>query len=208
MIEKKQKKQGKKRLRFYCELCKKQCNDANGFKCHTATEEHQRLLRLFAENQKTHLSRYNGQFHKGMLGIISTRYARSYVLMNTVYNEYISNPSHVHMNATSWSSLAGYTRFLASKGIVEAIEGDHGWTVRYIDSDPEAMKVKVQARLDEKAATQKDRAAQSEAEAARVAGMAAGAGVVEAGPRVVKVKKLAMKGKKKTPRAKAAELFD
>ena len=34
---------GLQKLRWYCQVCQKQCRDDNGFKCHTMSESHQRF---------------------------------------------------------------------------------------------------------------------------------------------------------------------
>ena len=45
----KMKSKGLQKLRWYCQMCQKQCRDQNGFKCHISSESHQRQLLLFAE---------------------------------------------------------------------------------------------------------------------------------------------------------------
>ncbi|KAG9395284.1 Domain of Kin17 curved DNA-binding protein [Carpediemonas membranifera] len=167
-IHKAKKPQGRKKTRFYCELCKKQCSDANGFKCHTETEHHKQMLRVFSENQDAYLRKLSGKFHGGMMRIISTRYARTAVLMNTVYNEYIGDPHHVHMNATRWTSLSGYTQWLASIGMVWAEERPEGWYVRYIDKDPTATKLRLEGEEREKARARAEREARAEMEEQRL----------------------------------------
>lgn len=44
------KAKGLSKLRWYCEMCQKQCRDENGFKCHQTSEGHLRQMRIFAEN--------------------------------------------------------------------------------------------------------------------------------------------------------------
>ena len=44
------KSKGLQKLRFFCQLCQKQCRDENGFKCHTMSEPHQRQMLLCATN--------------------------------------------------------------------------------------------------------------------------------------------------------------
>lgn len=41
---------GLQKLKWYCEMCQKQCRDENGFKCHTTSEGHLRQMRVFTEN--------------------------------------------------------------------------------------------------------------------------------------------------------------
>jgi len=39
------KAKGLQKLRWYCQLCQKQCRDENGFKCHQMSESHMRQVR-------------------------------------------------------------------------------------------------------------------------------------------------------------------
>jgi len=49
-IANRQKAKGLQKLRWYCQMCEKQCRDENGFKCHIMSESHQRQLLLCAQN--------------------------------------------------------------------------------------------------------------------------------------------------------------
>ena len=40
----KMKSKGLQKLRWYCQMCEKQCRDENGFKCHTMSEVKTRLF--------------------------------------------------------------------------------------------------------------------------------------------------------------------
>ena len=50
------KSKGLQKLRWYCQMCQKQCRDENGFKCHTMSESHQRQLLLFADQPNKFLA--------------------------------------------------------------------------------------------------------------------------------------------------------
>ena len=50
----KMKAKGLQKLRWYCQMCEKQCCDENGFKYHTMSENHQRQLQLFADSPKAY----------------------------------------------------------------------------------------------------------------------------------------------------------
>ena len=47
------KAKGLQKLRWYCEMCQKQCRDENGFKCHQTSESHLRQMRIFQENPQS-----------------------------------------------------------------------------------------------------------------------------------------------------------
>ena len=38
------KAKGLQKLKFYCQICEKQCRDANGFKCHCTSDAHLRQM--------------------------------------------------------------------------------------------------------------------------------------------------------------------
>ena len=43
------KSKGLQKLRWYCQMCQKQCRDENGFKCHLTSESHKRQMQVFGE---------------------------------------------------------------------------------------------------------------------------------------------------------------
>ena len=99
------KSKGLQKLRWYCQMCEKQCRDENGFKCHTMSESHQRQLLLFGENSGSYLSGYSKDLEKGYTDILRRQYPEKRVHANVVYQQYISDKNHVHMNATCWVEL-------------------------------------------------------------------------------------------------------
>lgn len=56
------KAKGLQKLRWYCELCKKQCRDANGFKCHLTSEGHKRQIMLFGQSPDKFVEDFSAQF--------------------------------------------------------------------------------------------------------------------------------------------------
>jgi hypothetical protein len=43
------KSKGLQKLRWYCQMCGKQCRDENGFKCHLSSDSHKRQMMVFGE---------------------------------------------------------------------------------------------------------------------------------------------------------------
>ena len=102
------KAKGLQKLKFYCQMCEKQCRDANGFKCHVQSESHRRQMEIVAANQGKFIQNFSKQFEKGFMDIVRTRYRKKKVRANHVYNEYIQDREHVHMNSTTWSTLTEF----------------------------------------------------------------------------------------------------
>lgn len=96
------KAKGLQKLRWYCQMCQKQCRDENGFKCHMMSESHQRQLLLFAEDPDEYIDNFSKEFEDGYIELLKRRFGTKRVQCNIVYQEYISERNHVHMNSTQW----------------------------------------------------------------------------------------------------------
>jgi DNA/RNA-binding protein KIN17 len=129
------KAKGLQKLRFYCEMCQKQCRDENGFKCHCTSESHQRQMQIFASNPNSFMDEFSVDFEAGMMEIISRR-ARARILVNNCYQEYIGYRSHVHMNSTMWETLTDFVIYLGREGKCDVDQTDKGWFIQFVDRDP------------------------------------------------------------------------
>ncbi|BFF98344.1 DNA/RNA-binding protein KIN17 [Drosophila madeirensis] len=146
----KMKAKGLQKLRWYCQMCEKQCRDENGFKCHTMSESHQRQLLLFADSPGKFLHNFSKEFSDGYLELLRRRFGTKRTNANKIYQEYIAHKEHIHMNATRWLTLSDYVKWLGRTGQVVADETEKGWFVSYIDRSPEAMERQAKAERKEK----------------------------------------------------------
>ncbi|XP_052778994.1 DNA/RNA-binding protein KIN17-like [Mya arenaria] len=146
------KSKGLQKLRWYCQMCQKQCRDENGFKCHMLSESHQRQLLLFAENPDQYVDSFSKDFQDGYLELLRRRFGTKRVHSNIVYQEYISMRDHTHMNSTQWETLTDFVKWLGRDGLCEVDSTEKGWFVKYIDRDPETIKkqeaVQAKERMD------------------------------------------------------------
>ncbi|KAH9630562.1 hypothetical protein HF086_016066 [Spodoptera exigua] len=149
-IANKIKAKGLQKLRWYCQMCQKQCRDENGFKCHTMSESHQRQLLLFADNANKYIDEFSKEFADGYLELLHRQFGTKRVNANKVYQEYISHRDHLHMNATQWETLTEFVKWLGREGKCVVDETEKGWFVAYIDRDPAAI-----AALEAKAKKEK-----------------------------------------------------
>ncbi|BFZ08358.1 hypothetical protein BsWGS_11397 [Bradybaena similaris] len=146
------KAKGLQKLRWYCQMCQKQCRDENGFKCHLTSESHQRQLLLFAENPDKHIDEFSKDFETEYLELLRRRFGTKRVHANLVYQEYISFREHIHMNSTQWETLTDFVKYLGKEGKCLVDYTEKGWFVAYIDRDPETIRrqeaVKVKEKMD------------------------------------------------------------
>lgn len=61
------KSKGLQKLRWYCQLCQKQCRDENGFKCHQLSESHLRQMELFGQDPDKVVEEYSESFEEAFL---------------------------------------------------------------------------------------------------------------------------------------------
>ncbi|KAG2373115.1 hypothetical protein C9374_012847 [Naegleria lovaniensis] len=128
------KAKGLLKLKFYCQMCQKQCRDAAGFKAHTLSESHHRQMQVFRANPSRFINQFSEEFKKGFLDILRTRHAKKKVQALKVYNEYINDRHHVHMNSTRWTTLSSFVKYLGKIGVcyVEYDEEKDTWLIQYL----------------------------------------------------------------------------
>ncbi|BGP34844.1 hypothetical protein JCM10296v2_006668 [Rhodotorula toruloides] len=133
------KSKGLQKLRWYCQVCEKQCRDENGFKCHTMSESHLRQMLLVGESAGKHIADYTTRFQSEFVALLSRRWGTKRVRANQVYQEYISDKHHLHMNATRFLSLTEFCKHLGRTGVCHVDENEKGWWIQWIDNSPRAL---------------------------------------------------------------------
>ena len=95
---------------------------------------------------------------------LHSRYGTRRIKANVVYNEYIQERHHLHMNATRWLSLSEFCKHLGREGIAKVEEDENhpgSWFLSWIDNSPaalarsDALKKMERAKLDEESRTRK-----------------------------------------------------
>ncbi|KAG2451864.1 hypothetical protein HYH02_003640 [Chlamydomonas schloesseri] len=130
------KSKGLQKLRWYCQLCQKQCRDENGFKCHQTSEGHRRQMELFGLNAGRVVAGYSEEFENAFMEHLRRAHPFSRVLAKNVYNEYITDRHHVHMNSTRWLTLTEFVKYLGKSGQCKVDETEKGWYITLIHKDP------------------------------------------------------------------------
>lgn len=133
------KAKGLQKLRWYCQMCEKQCRDENGFKCHCMSESHQRQMEVFGQNPNRIVSGYSEEFESAFLEHMKRSHRFSRVAATVVYNEYIADRHHIHMNSTEWATLTEFVKYLGRTGKCKVDETPKGWFITYIDRDSETL---------------------------------------------------------------------
>jgi hypothetical protein len=56
-----------------------------------------------------------------------------------VYNEFIQDKHHIHMNSTKWLTLTEYVKYLGREGLCKVEDSPKGWFMQLIHRDPEQV---------------------------------------------------------------------
>ncbi|KAI0357576.1 zinc finger protein RTS2 [Trametes cingulata] len=154
-IANKMKAKGLQRLRWYCQVCQKQCRDENGFKCHAQSESHLRQMLVVGESAGKHIADFSAQFQHDFVQLLSRRFGTKRVKANTVYQEFIQDRNHLHMNATRWVTLTEFVKHLGRTGVARVDETEKGWFIAWIDNSPKAL-AKQEASMKKERMTMSD----------------------------------------------------
>jgi DNA/RNA-binding protein KIN17 len=107
---------------------------------HTQSESHTRRALSAASNFKGIQEDFSKAFLRDFVSLLKTGHREKAVHVNKFYQEYIANKEAVHMNATKWSNLTEFAKYLGREGICRVEERDDGFYIAWIDDSPEALK--------------------------------------------------------------------
>ena len=132
---------GLQKLKFYCQICEKQCRDANGFKNHLNAHSHMGRIEELANSNKNVVTEYSNQFQQDFLRLLKIQHGTKAINANKFYQEYILNDkNHIHMNSTKWNSLTLFIKHLGQNGLVKVAQesaedgNEFSLTVKLIES--------------------------------------------------------------------------
>ncbi|KAE8340196.1 hypothetical protein BDV24DRAFT_134408 [Aspergillus arachidicola] len=129
-ISNKIKSKGLQRLRWYCQMCEKQCRDENGFKCHTQSESHVRNALLVGEDPRKYIEEYSKEFLNNFLTQLRTSHQEKAIHANIFYQTIVADKT----------SLTQFVAYLGREGLCRVEETEKGLFIAYIDRSPEAMR--------------------------------------------------------------------
>lgn len=110
---------------------------------------------VVGEHAGKHISDFSGQFQGEFVALLSRRFGTKRVRANQVYQEYIGDKFHLHMNSTRWVTLTEFIKHLGRTGVARVDETEKGWFIAWIDSSPKAL-AKAEASMAKERATTSD----------------------------------------------------
>lgn len=149
---------GLQKLKFFCQICEKQCRDANGFKNHLSSPSHRGRIRELSETGKGQavVNQYSQDFQSDFLRLLKVNHGTKKVNANKFYQEYILNDrNHIHMNSTKWNSLTAFVKHLGQNGLVrveqdDSVDEQDGFALEIRLIDQSSQFLERQAQLKDK----------------------------------------------------------
>ena len=77
----------------------------------------------------------SNEFQKEFLALLRRAHPNQRVFANEVYQEYIADKLHIHMNATKWVTLTEFVEHLGRLGVVKAEPSERGYYIRLVVDD-------------------------------------------------------------------------
>lgn len=94
---------------------------------------------VVGEHANSYIENYSKEFLSDFLQLLSRRWGTKRVRANQVYQEFIQDKHHTHMNSTKWVTLTGFLQYLGKNGICHVDETEKGWFISWIDNTPKAL---------------------------------------------------------------------
>ncbi|KAI5969533.1 hypothetical protein CANMA_001424 [Candida margitis] len=136
---------GLQKLKYYCQICSKQCRDSNGFKNHLQSKSHLgRISNLQSSGESSSIvSSYSHQFQTDFLNLLRVNHGTKSINANRFYQEYIRQRDHVHMNVTRWKSLTSFVKHLGQNGLVKVTQTDESGENSEMDSEGFNLEIRL-----------------------------------------------------------------
>lgn len=122
-LNKQMKARGLQKLKYYCQVCRKQCRDDNGFQSHIKSPSHLKKISKVTQEDMNNFSRL---FESSFLNLLKLSHGEKWIEANRFYNEFIQDKDHIHMNSTCFKSLSKFIKYLSKNGKIRVRLDEEG----------------------------------------------------------------------------------
>jgi len=93
-------------------------------------------MEIFGQNPHKVIQDFSREFESSFLEHLRRCHPFSRIAANVVYNEFIQERDHVHMNSTRWLTLTEFVKYLGKEGKCKVEDTPKGWFITLIQKDP------------------------------------------------------------------------
>lgn len=73
-------------------------------------------MEIFGQNADRVIAGYSEEFEADFMELMRRSHPRARVAAKNVYNEFIADKYHIHMNSTKWFTLTEFVKYLGKTG--------------------------------------------------------------------------------------------
>ncbi|CAK89537.1 unnamed protein product (macronuclear) [Paramecium tetraurelia] len=128
------------KLKYFCQMCRKQCYDENGFRCHLNSGHHMKMMRLYNEDPDFYIEQFSQEFETAFMEILKEKYKDQKIGSNKVYEEMIRKVDHVHLNGTKWTKLTDFIQYLIANNKIGFDHSPGDIMIWNLNLNPEKIK--------------------------------------------------------------------
>ena len=75
--------------KYFCKICKRQCNDKDGFICHLNSNWHKKNNEIYMKNPEAYIEKDSNELKYGFLDVLKRKDDNNYYSLKQLYSEYI-----------------------------------------------------------------------------------------------------------------------
>ncbi|KAF5797135.1 putative KIN17-like protein [Helianthus annuus] len=126
------------------------------------SESHQRQMEVFGQNPHRIMDGYSEEFESTFLDHMKRSHRFSRIAATVVYNEYINDRHHVHMNSTKWATLTEFVKYLGKTGKCKERLKNKRAKTDIVDEEKHEREIKRQIEWAEQLGLGNDKSFESE----------------------------------------------
>ena len=104
--------------KYFCKICRRQCNDKDGFKCHLNSNWHKKNNEIYLKNPEAYIENYSNELKYGFLDVLKRKDENNFYSVKQLYSEYIRMRDSIGLNSSKWENLTDFVHDLEKEKLI------------------------------------------------------------------------------------------
>ena len=133
--------------KYFCKICRRQCNDKDGFKCHLNSNWHRKNNEIYMKNPEAYIEKYSDELKYGFLDVLKRKDENNFYSVKQLYSEYIRMRDSIGLNSSKWNNLTDFVHDLEKEKLIIINEKNCEIFIKYNNPIQEEKKIKEKKKL-------------------------------------------------------------
>ena len=133
--------------KYFCKICRRQCNDKDGFKCHLNSNWHKKNNEIYMKNPELYIEKYSDELKYGFLDVLKRKDENNFYSVKQLYSEYIRMRDSIGLNSSKWENLTDFVHDLEKEKLIIINEKNCELFIKYNNPIKEEKKMKEKKKL-------------------------------------------------------------